>query len=180
MSEIQCKVVFVKEEYFNKNSILEEMLDPNDIVKQTKRQYLFLEIQYKDNNILIPLRSNLPSDRSIGDIGYPVPSGERPNAGLDFRKTLIVNELSYIEIPESPRIPRSQQQIIEQNYSAIKNKVIQYIEGYIRSALKNRQRRDKKYKFSTLHNFHDELGIIEALAQKKEREQQVAAANKKS
>ncbi len=174
MSEKKCTIVFIKEDFFQKNNHFREMLDSSNRGKQIKRKYIFLNIQYKNNNLFIPLRSNIPSNRKLGDIGYPVPSQEKSNAGLDFRKILIVNDSIYIDEPKIPKIPKSQQKIIEQNYKTIENKVIQYIDGYIKSVLKKRQNRDKKYKFSTLHNFHNELGIIRLLLQKKELDQQVA------
>lgn len=174
MAQIKWNIVFIKDKYFKQNKHLEEVLDPYDIVKQTQRQYVFLKIQYKDNNILVPLRSELPSNERIGTIGYPVPSNKKINAGLDFRKILIVNELSYIELTKYPKIPKSQQQIIEQNYQVIEKRVLQYINGYIKSALKKRERRDKKYRFSTLHNFHNELGIIKILEEREVALQQAA------
>lgn len=177
MIQKKCNVVFIKEDYFKENSHFIELLDPFGTAKQTKRQYVFLNIQLENNNILVPLRSNLPSNKKNGNIGYPVPSAEKPNAGLDFRKILIVYDSSYIEIPEHPKIPKSQQHTIEQNYQAIENSVIQYIRGYIKSALKKRQKIDKKYRFSTLHNFHDELGINEVIAQKEISQLQIAAAD---
>ncbi|MCT4618381.1 MAG: hypothetical protein N4A62_03220 [Marinisporobacter sp.] len=177
MSKIKCNFVFIKEEYFKQNRQLDEMLDPYDIGKQIQRQYVFLKIQYKDNNILVPLRSELPFNKKIGDIGYPVPSKKKTHAGLDFRKILIVNNPSYIELSKYPKIPKSQQQIIEQNYPSIEKRVLQYINGYIKSALKKREKRDKKYKFSTLHNFHDALGIIKHLTEKKKSQQEVAVSS---
>lgn len=175
MPEKQYKIVFLTQDYFRDNVNYEEMLDHLNTTKQSKRQYLFVEIKYKDNNILIPLRSHLPKNKHIGDIGYPIPSSEKPNAGLDFRKIIIVNDENYIENPKFPKIPKSQQHIIQQNYLTIENKAIQYIKGYIKSSLKNRHRRDKKYRFSTLHNFHQELGIISTLKIETDHAEQVAA-----
>lgn len=176
MSNIKYNIVFIKEEYFKKNSNFEEMLDPYNQVKQTKRKYLYLNIQYKNNNIFIPFRNQLPSNKRIGEIGYSVPSNEKPNAGLDFRKILIINQDCYIEYTNYPKIPKLQQQIIENNYRTIENKVIQYIQGYVKAALKKRERRDKKYIFSTLHNFHKELGIIKILEAKSLSQNEVAVS----
>lgn len=59
-----------------------------------------------------------------------------PNAGLDYRKILIVNDSNNLEIPEYCKIPASQARIIDANYSAIKNGVIAYVKDYIKSAKK--------------------------------------------
>jgi len=159
MSEVFFSCVFIKKKYFKDNRSFIEMLDPYNKSKQSRRNYIFLEFKYKDNILLIPLRTEIPDMRQIGQVGYRVPSEEKPNAGLDYRKMLIVNEDTYIEKPEYCKIPASQVKIISLNYNTIKNQVIAYVEGYIKSAKKGRHLRDKKYRYSTLHNFHNELGI---------------------
>ena len=135
-----------------------EMLDPEDIIKNTQRKYIFLSVKYDGNTIFVPLRSVLPN-LSNALIGFPVPSTERPNAGLDYRKALIINDLDYILMPTENTIPSSQQKILDANYETIEAQVIQYIKGYKKAALKNRHHKDCKFKFSTLHNFHKELNI---------------------
>ena len=72
------RIVLVSDEYFKKyNSIFVEMLDPTDIRKQSHRMYIFLEILFNENNILVPLRTNLPNLKTHGLIGYPVPSEKK-------------------------------------------------------------------------------------------------------
>lgn len=149
--------VFIKEDFFKENSGFEEMLDPFDLEKQTARQYLYVNVKYNGNNILVPLRRNIGKSPKLY---YPVPSKTRPNAGLDYRKMLIVNNEDYIEIPSGQRLAESQTKIISDNYDTIEKAVIKYIDGYIKSANKNREHRDFDYSFSTLHNFHKELGIV--------------------
>ncbi|MGK0469342.1 hypothetical protein [Clostridium sp.] len=161
-----CKFVFIEKIYFTENIHFIEMLDPYD-EKQSRRNYLFLNVNYEGNNLLVPLRTEMDSEKPFGIIGYAVPSNTKVNAGLDFRKILIVNDFTYIETPEYCRIPQSQQNIIDQNYSKISNLVTSYVKGYISSAIKGREKREPKYRYSTLHNFHKELGIIDILNRKK-------------
>ena len=71
-------IVFIKEQYFQDHSAYIEMLDPNDLIKQSTRCYLFVNIQYLGNQFYVPLRKNI--DLRIGNIGYPLPSSTRPNA----------------------------------------------------------------------------------------------------
>ena len=149
--------VFIKEEYFIDNSAFVEMLDPNDLIKQSARCYLFIGIQYLENKFYVPIRKNI--DLHIGKIGYPLPSSTRPNAGLDFRKTLIVNNDSYIQKLSTIEISSSQMNKLNSDINTIEALFISYINGYIKAALKGREKIDKLYKFSTLHNFHDELRI---------------------
>jgi len=89
-------VVFIKEQYFIDNASFVEMLDPHELIKQPTRSYLFINIKYYGNDFYIPFRKSI--DLRIGNIGYSLPSSTRPNAGLDFRKALIVNDNSYIQL----------------------------------------------------------------------------------
>lgn len=136
MEETIFKCVFIREEYFKKNNHLVEILDPGDLQKQTQRQYIFLGFKYNENTLLVPLRTEMPDMSKIGQVGYMVPSEEKPNAGLDYRKILIVNDDTYIENPPYWKIPSSQVKIIDTNYDTIKNQVIAYVDGYIKSAKK--------------------------------------------
>lgn len=159
MKDIKFKCVFIRELFFKTNSNLVEMLDPKDLEKQTQRKYIFLGFQYNGNTLLVPLRTNMPDISKLGQVGYMVPSEEKPYAGLDYRKILIINDSNYIEDPPYCKIPSSQKKVIDTNYDIIKKQVEAYVDGYIKSAKKNRHLRDKKYCYSTLHNFHEELGI---------------------
>lgn len=150
-------VVFIKEQYFTDNSSFVEMLDPNDLIKQSARCYLYIGIQYLGNKFYVPFRKNI--DFRIGKIGYPLPSSTRPNAGLDFRKALIVNNDSYIQQLSTIDISSSQMNKLSSDINTIETSFIGYVNGYIKAALKRREKIDKLYRFSTLHNFHNALGI---------------------
>lgn len=167
--------LFIKEEYFKENSHFEKMLDHGDTVKQSKRKYIFLKVKYGENNLYIPLRTNLGNPiRRFGVIGFKVPSETKPLAGLDYRYILIVNENKYIEVPEGPKIPKSQMDIIDSNYRKIEKEVISYVNGYVKAAIKHRERLEPKYRESALHNFHKELGVIEG---RKKREEKLKIKN---
>ena len=73
---------------------------------------------------------------------------------------LIINDNRYIIPVTELNIPSSQKKIINKNYKKIINQSKQYVKGYIKSVKKNRHLLDKKFKFSTLHNFHKELCLI--------------------
>ncbi len=151
-------IVLISERYFEKyNSKFIEMLDVANIKKQSNRMYLFLKIKIDENNILIPLRTNLPK---LGNavVGYHVPSKSKPNAGFDYRKMLIVDD-EYIIPVENLNIPNSQQKIILEKYEVIETQVKTYIKNYKKAVEKNRQFKDRIFKFSTLHNFHKELNL---------------------
>lgn len=154
--------VLIKRDYFEENSDFIKMLDGGNVDKQKERNYLFIEVQYKNNTLLVPLRRNLGNPcRPFGVIGFAVPCASRPLAGLDYRYILIVNDSEYLDFQERLDIPRPQRYIIADNYNQIELEVIQYVEGYIAYAIKNRATREPLYRESSLQNFNKELGILE-------------------
>jgi len=152
---LKVDIVFILAQYFIDNSDFVELLDTNNTQKQSSRFHLFINVNYNGNQFYIPLRSNVKH----GNSGFSVPSSTRSNAGLDYRKALIVNDSKYIQRPSIVKIPSSQINHIQSNITAIAKGFSSYVSGYIKSANKNREHLDSKYKFSTLHNFHKELGV---------------------
>lgn len=138
----------------------EEVLDENkDKFDREHRVYVCLKIEWESNTFLIPLRrdlGNLPGHPLFNKACYPVPSQSKPNAGLDFRKIIVVNDESCYRIDKA-EISAKQRNTIQDNFEVIKGMAISYIEGFKKSAKKNRQKRDALYKFSALNNFLDEL-----------------------
>ena len=151
---------YIKEQYFVDNAHYEKMLDSGNAVKQSQRTHLCIQVTTNENTFYIPLRNNLGADvRRFGRIGHSVPSHDRPNAGLDYRYALIVNDPSYIEIPKVRRIPRSQHQKITTDITTIQTEFEQYLLGFIKAANKKRIEREPLYRESSLVNFLHELGI---------------------
>lgn len=74
VSNESSTIIYVKldKQYFTDNSHFMEMLDPNNSEKQKKRMYLFLSVVYKNNTLLVPLRTENEPEREFGIIGYPV------------------------------------------------------------------------------------------------------------
>lgn len=157
---LKFEMVLIDKSYFEKyNNQYVELLDQNNnIDKQVNRLYLYIHIKYKDNDVYVPLRTALP--KNCGKIGFSVPSKDKPDAGLDHRKLLIINDSSYI-IPQTElQIPYKQKIRINTKYPVICKEVIKYIDGYIKKFEKNQHNKDRRYKFSTLKNFHEELNLV--------------------
>lgn len=154
---------YINKEYYEKNPGLIKILDELDEVKHSLRTHLFLNISFNNMNILIPLRKKLgESKRKFGKIGFSVPSESKPQAGLDYRYIMIIDDNSYFTI-DAPRISKSQLKIIEDNYKKIEREALEYIKSYIRVANKNRVDKTALFKESSLINFHKELGIVNIL-----------------
>ena len=150
---------YILEQYYIDHPGLEQILDVSDASKHNIRTHVCLEVQYNDNKILIPLRKSLGNPvRSFGKIGFSVPSKDKPNAGLDYRYIMVINDDKYISFDE-PRIPTSQLKIIKDNYAVIEKESIEYISSYINVARKQRVQRTARFRKSSLINFHQEFGL---------------------
>lgn len=151
---------FIREQFFIDNAHFVKILDPGNTVKQSRRTHLCIEITANSNTFYIPLRNNLGADvRKYGRIGHALPSNGRPDAGLDYRYALIVNDPKYIEIPTAQRIPNSQYQKLLSDFPVIQAEFEQYIAGFIRASKKNRISREPLYRESSLVNFRNELSL---------------------
>jgi len=137
-----CKI---KNEYLSK--INEENLEANI---KSNRLYMYLTVKYKDLIFLVPFESDLFQKNQPAI--YPLPTEKKPNAGLNFEKTLILDDESQIEKIEFEdlKIPRSQKNKIVDDLEEINEKFNRYIENFIKTCAKNRENREFAYRFSTL------------------------------
>ena len=160
MIEPHC--CFIREQYFIENSHFQKMLDLGNTLKQSHRTHICLQLALDSNTFYIPLRNNLGDEvKKFGRIGHSVPSRSRPNAGLDYRYTVIVNDITYIEPHIYQKLPTSQYTIIANDYETIKQEFAIYLRGYKKAANKNRIQREPLYRESSLINFHKELGLAQ-------------------
>jgi len=157
----KVEYAFVKETFFQR-----EFDDPEEILDKIKgkqaqegRVYVCVKIEWESNTYLVPLRRELGSmvnNPKLSTGYFPVPSSTKPNAGLDFRKTIIVNDESLYVIADA-KIAHSQKTIMRDNLEEIKTSVINYVVGFKKAVKKNRNKRDLLYKYSALNNFLEEL-----------------------
>ncbi len=155
------KYCYIIDMYYKDNPNLQKVLDICDDSKHNIRTHLCLNIKYKHNNILIPLRKNLgEAKRPYGKIGFSVPSKSKPKAGLDYRYMMIFSDEQYLRY-DQPRIPLGQSSIIEKNYDIIEKEALEYIKSYIKTANKNRIQKTARFRESSLINFHQDLGILD-------------------
>lgn len=151
---------YIKEQFFLDHGDYVKMLDPGNTDKQSKRTHLCITLSLEGNTFYIPLRNRLGGEvKKFGRIGHAVPSASRPDAGLDYRYTLVINDSSYIEPQTSQKLPNSQCARIATDYSTIVSEFETYINGYKKAAKKNRVDREPLYRESSLINFHAELGL---------------------
>ena len=156
---INVKYVFINKDFFQNNNTLKELIDPiTELSKLSGRTYLYITVKIGRNKIYIPLRKHIDI-KKYGKIGFSVPSSSRPDAGLDYRKLLIVEDDKYINELTAIRIARSQMNIIANNAGKILLEVKDYIEGYKEEYKNGDIVNSKKYRYSTLVNYHKEIGL---------------------
>ncbi|TKI79823.1 type III toxin-antitoxin system ToxN/AbiQ family toxin [Bacillus mycoides] len=163
--------VQIKDNYFKDYENLKEFL----INKEERRLYVGVIVKVDDMNACIPFRSKTPNNGRVAARGtFPIPSSTRPNACLDLTKTLIIKEESYLNILDEKtiKIPETQKKKINENIGEIQQKLDKYLDGYKKAEKSGRISRDALFKFSTLQNYHEELGIIKEIKTEKETEKE--------
>lgn len=161
--EKEVQYAFVLNAFFE-----QDFTDPEEVLDKSKgkhdresRVYVCLKFEWENNTFFIPLRrdlANMPEHPILKKACYPVPSTNKPKAGLDFRKIIIINDESLYRIDEA-KISGKQRDTIQDNFDEIKTQAIAYIKGFKKAARKNRQKRETLYKYSALNNFLDELEV---------------------
>ena len=143
---------YLSSEFYEKynNSIYPE------IENKDKRPYMVILIELNNNTFAIPFRTNVPHNNC-----YKFKNSTRPTnsvTGLDYTKAVIVNERKYIGA--DARINDKEYIELSNNYQFIIKKFGKFVSDYIEFANgKKSYYAFKKFKFTTLKYFHNELGI---------------------
>lgn len=132
-----------------------------EIVRKGSRPYNCLLIQSRYGYfICIPYRSHINHKYS-----YRFKDSARSRktkSGLDYTKIVIITNTDYIGTANAI-VDQDEYKETRENIYYIKNDVLKYIDDYIAYAsgktTKNIMQVERKYKYSTLQYFHNELGI---------------------
>ncbi|NWK72602.1 hypothetical protein HWX41_27155 [Bacillus paramycoides] len=161
----KIEVVHLNKKYFEENSHFKNMLDENNVSKQMKRPYVYVKVRVEDKDFLLPLRSNLNHPN-----GFHAPSSKSANAGIDYSHALILPNRSYIK--NQSHLDREQYNFIKDNYETIKSGFGSYLKDYIRQEKKGIAHKIGKFKYSTLMNFNQELGLVKEQENSKENDKE--------
>lgn len=129
------------------------MLDKNihgdwDIIHKT-RGYGIVVCEYNSLKFGIPLRSKITHKFRFITVD---------NKGLDFTKAVLLTKDEYIS--STPFIiPNEEHTKIIDSSHHIKNKFSKYVENYIKGVSKSDNNILRSYRYSTLQNYHEQLGI---------------------
>lgn len=127
-----------------------------EIENKQSRSYMVLLIHIGNNTFAVPFRTNVSHNNC-----YKFKTSTRPTdsiTGLDYTKAVIVNEPGYIGAPA--RINDKEYIELSKNYHFILKQFEKFVSDYIAFVNgKNNYYTAKKFRFTTLQYFHEELGI---------------------
>lgn len=129
--------------------------DYPEIENKDKRPYMVVLVKIENNTFAIPFRTNIPHNNC-----YRFKNSSRSTqsvTGLDFTKAVVVNDSKYIGVPA--RIDNKEYVDLNRNYLFIIEKFKKYVSDYIKFVNSNQKPyyAAKKFKFTTLKYFHDEI-----------------------
>jgi len=144
------RIIFLNRNFYDEHKNYKEL------AKKENRPYILLIICYNDIDFGIPFRSNISHKYSY----IPVINTK---SGLDFTKAVIVDE-KYIDRERKPIIRKEEFILVKKKEFLIRKKFVKYIEDYKKaySKIESRNfhlRNENLCKFSTLQNYHKELGL---------------------
>jgi protein AbiQ len=130
-----------------------------ETIHDKSRPHGIVAINVNGLTFAIPLRTNLSHNYGVV-LDTVERDGRTLKRGLDFTKALIITDEST-DIGVSHRVPETQKTVLIQQKKMIINQFQKYVDEYISAASRNvvNTLSSNAYKYSTLCNYHSELGI---------------------
>ncbi|MDV7431417.1 type III toxin-antitoxin system TenpIN family toxin [Acinetobacter baumannii] len=145
------------EEFYNNNPNLVEALDGGWSAAAKVRGYGIVVISINSLTFGIPLRSHVRHKQAFFTDITQDPKGAT-RKGLDFSKAVLIQEDRYLDTA-SFKIPVNEFDRIQDNHQHIVDKFTKYVEKYMRAVSKSDENILRIYSYSTLKNYHKELGL---------------------
>lgn len=135
-----------------------------EILHKETRPYTCLMIETDDDYLIcIPFRSSINPENKNAFLFSNSNRSQRTRSGLDYQKTVIINNTSYITSSDSAVVDDDEYITVATNISKIANDIHEYISKYVAHATGAKVLHEREYKrlfqYSTLPYFHDVLGI---------------------
>lgn len=145
------------EDFYIDNPNLLEALDGGWTQSAKVRGYGIVVISINSLVFGIPLRSHIRHKQAFfTDITQgPECDGRK---GLDFTKALLLSDDKYLD-SSSFKVPVMEFDRIQDNHDHIVEKFTKYVQKYIRAIKKSDRFVLPLYQYSTLKNYHVELGL---------------------
>jgi protein AbiQ len=138
--------------FYQENSHLVEVLDKdhtNNWTPRKQRGYGIVVCEVDGLRFGIPLRSHLKHKHGQKTVG---------DKGIDYSKAVLLTKDSYIS-SQPFLIPDNEHRILQSKEHWITQQFSKYVQRYIKGRTKNDLNILREYRFSTLQNYHTELGV---------------------
>lgn len=144
------KIVKLAPRFFYNNNHLVEVMDRQGNTWPTKtRGYGVVMLNINSLTFGIPLRSNTPHKNCFKFRG---------DQALDYTKAVLIEDDSYIG--DVFLIPTDDYKSIKEKTHHIQSSFTKYVEKYIENIQKgNHSALDRAYRYTTLKNYHYQLGL---------------------
>lgn len=140
---------YLTHEFYNKYKNCKEIL------YKPKRPYAVHLIEYNNLIFAITIRNNITHEFS-----YKTIKEKNKSKGLDFTKTVIINDLKYLS-KQPVRINQEEYLKLDKNRHFIEKKMLSYLKIYKKALQKPNTNKNKNIlSKSTLQYFHKELSIL--------------------
>ena len=133
-----------------------------EILIKDSRPYTCLMIEtHEDYLICIPFRSSIQHNEAF--FFSNTQRSQKTHSGLDYKKTIIVKDTSYIDSNKSIVVDNDEYTAMMTNIEKIVNDIHSYISKYVQHINGTKTLHDReftrRYQYSTLPYFHDALGL---------------------
>ena len=136
--------------------------DYPEILMKNSRPYTCLVIETQEDYLIcIPFRSSIRHKEAF--FFTNTNRSKRTRSGLDYKKTIIIKDFSYIDTNSSVVVDNDEFVAMMTNITKIVNDVHVYISKYVNHkkgiAPLHKREFERRYQYSTLPYFDDILGL---------------------
>lgn len=148
------KLVKLDDEFFEENSNLIEALHKGtggDTAAEKTRGYGVVTVRIENGLVFgIPLRSHITHRNAFITAG---------TKGLDYTKAVLIKDKRHVS-QDAFHIPQDEFVKIADRELHIRDRFEKFIKKYVKAANSGDANILREYRFSTLQNYHTELGIV--------------------
>lgn len=125
----KIRLVFLSKEFYEKYSNYEEILHKKN------RPYVQVLIELNDLKIAVPLRTNIKHK-------YAYWTNKQEKCGLDFTKSVVIEDISYIDYQNKPIIRQEEYDFLKDKNYIVTKKMEKYIKDFFLNNEKQLNKRD--------------------------------------
>lgn len=149
-------------DYYSEHAHLKEAMDFNKVTGKPEdkgRGFGVCLVDILGHQFAIPLRTNMHHKENFITKFRKDDKGRVIREGLDYSKAIIITDQRFIA--SEPFVTRDKEEYLKISNSEkrILKDFEKYVQKYIKAVKKQDQNILKEYRYSTLQNYHTELGL---------------------